>query len=92
MKFTISGKIDRRTCSIDWEDGKVTGDERAIGRVKDELHVVPGDHLNVGGITVKAAIEDPLAFLWAGQRVFGSEAVIDGEIPEAPDVPDGAVA
>lgn len=93
MKFTVVGNIHkRRSVSITWEDGKLSGDEGAIRMLRQLAKEKEGELVGPVGIyTETKHLEEGLSTLFLLKDVYDAIAKIEGDIPEAPPLPDGAI-
>jgi hypothetical protein len=91
--FTVKGRIRGKPYSITWDDGKLTGDIRAVDRA--EMVALGNEGRPVGPVgqyTETDHLKDPVSALYLiTSDVFTSVIAITGEIPEADGAPEGAV-
>ena len=94
--FSVFGKLGDVNASVNWDNGKVTGFPLGVvdifeatrdGMVKSDVSVT------APGMSIKADDwDDPLSFLFFAHEVFSEVTQLMGDIPQMPEVPEGAVA
>lgn len=93
MEFTIRGKIGRRSQSITWRDGLLSGDEVPAELIRLELEMADrfrAGQIAQGHIAARSLVSDPLAVrIAANEHVFDSVLEETGELPSyGEDDPD----
>lgn len=92
--FTIRGKYNGRETEITWDNGTLTGDEFLVRRLQREAEAMEG-HLvafpTMGG-TTHNHLQDSLSALYLILEQFEEVFESHGDVPQLPDVPDGAIS
>jgi len=97
MMYSVTGKIGKYTVSVTYSKlpllkHKLTGNPVAVELIESEARVLKGQPVGpIGTYFDKDYLEEPLAALFVMLEVFDEVLEISGDIPEADDVPDGAI-
>ena len=97
MTFSVTGKIGKYTASVTYSKlpllkHKLTGNPAAVELIENEARVLNGQLIGpIGTYFEKDYLEEPLAALFVMLEVFDEVLEISGDVPEADDVPDGAI-
>lgn len=90
--FTVKGKLLNKPYSITYDAGRLTGDRLIVDLVNMEARLKEGQPVGpVGQYTDSNHLQDPLSALFIIQDVFTSVDEVTGDIPEADEVPEGAI-
>lgn len=90
--FTVNGNILNKKRSVTYDAGKLAGDRVAVDLVKIEAQAMEGRAVGpIGQYTDSNHLQDPLSALCLIMGVFTTIDEITGEVPEAEDVPEGAI-
>lgn len=89
--FTVKGRIRTKTYSVTYDAGKLTGDRVAVDLVSITAATIRGPVGPIGTYFEKDYLKEPLAALFIMLEVFDEVLEISGDMPEADDVPDGAI-
>jgi hypothetical protein len=96
MKFTVSGQLRQGgiTARVEWSDGKLTGESRAVCAVLTEAARREGQFVGVpdGPYTRHHHLNDSFSALLLIVGIFEPDSrMLSGDIPVRQPVPDGAV-
>ncbi|QRG65974.1 hypothetical protein [Brevibacillus choshinensis] len=92
--FTIKGKYNGKETEVTWDNGTLTGDDFLVRSLHCEADAMEG-HLvafptMVG--TTHNHLQDPLSSLYLILEQFEEVYESHGDVPQLPDVPDGAIS
>ena len=91
--FTVVGRILNKKYSVTYDAGRLTGDRLAVDLVKLEARVQEGQPVGpVGQYTEGDHLQETLSALFLIKDVFTSIDEVTGDIPEAEEVPEGAIS
>ncbi|MHB8125861.1 MAG: hypothetical protein ACYDEJ_09530 [Desulfitobacteriaceae bacterium] len=97
MRYGVKGNIGGNTYGVTYSKlpglkPKLTGDAVAVKFVEHKAKLLEGRLIGpVGMYFDKDYLNDPLAALFVMLEVFDEIIETSGDVPEAPDVPDGAI-
>lgn len=96
MMYVVKGTYHGCSAAITWQDGKLIGptadDLALVRRVKAEAEVLEGHSVGViGQYTATNHLADPLSALIIIQSVMDSVDSIEGDVPQAEELPAGAI-
>ncbi|MCM3079591.1 hypothetical protein [Brevibacillus invocatus] len=96
MRYTIRGTFNERPAAITWHDGKLIAptvdDQALVRRVKAEAEALEGQSVGVvGQYTATNHLAAPLSALVIIQSVMDSVDRVEGDVPQAEELPDGAI-
>lgn len=97
MKYSVTGRIGKNTYSVTYSKlpalkPKLTGDAVAVSLIQTKAAALNGTLIGpIGMYFEKDYLEEPLAALFVMLEVFDEVLEISGDVPEADDVPDGAI-
>ncbi|GAA4711089.1 hypothetical protein GCM10023228_15960 [Brevibacillus fulvus] len=96
MKYTAKGKYHGRPAAIIWQDGKLiapTADDLSLVQmVKAEAAAQEGHSVGViGQYTTTNHLADPLSALVIIQSVMDSIDSLEGDVPQAEELPKGVI-
>jgi hypothetical protein len=93
MSYTVHGRLEGRRVSITWDDGALSGDQTAVDILQIRAKVLEGTDVGppTGPYTVRRHLADPLSTIFLMRDLLGEDITADGDVPEPPPVPDGAV-
>ena len=97
MKYTARIRQWGREVELTWEDGELSGDQDIVDRLTLEAELREGSdvsHTPTGPATQTNHLSDPLSTLRLLQRFIADEDILEltGDVPEAPEVPEGGIA
>lgn len=98
MMYSVTGKIGKHTYSVNYSKlpllkPKITGDDVAVKFIEHKAKLLQGRLIGpIGMYFEKDYLDEPLAALFVMLEVFDEVLEISGDIPEADDVPDGAIS
>ena len=97
MKYQVKGRIGKDTYEVTYSKlpglrPKLTGNPVVVKLIESEAQVLEGRPIGpVGTYFENNYLYEPLAALFVMLEVFDEVLEISGDVPEAPDVPDGAI-
>jgi len=97
MKYSVTGKIGGHTYIVIYSKlpalkPRLTGDDVAVKLIEIRAQALQGSILGpVGMYFDRDYLNDPLAALFVIREVFDEIVEASGDVPEAPDVPGGAI-
>ena len=94
MRWVIKGTYKDKKVELSWQDGKLSGDHSIIGGLLALAKSREGEHTGpvMGPYTLHNHLKDPLtSFFLAGGLFEEDPPIVDGDIPQPPKVPKGAV-
>ncbi len=94
MSFSTTGRIGSQTYTVTWEDGEVTGDQDAVDAIEAYADAHEGKLIGSpsGPFTEVDHLSDPLSAAMIMDEIFDEIISEEGDVPELPDVPEGAAA
>jgi hypothetical protein len=94
MTYTVNGTIGPDTHTVTWTDGELSGDAPAVERIHARAEELEGELVGppTGPFTEVDHLQDGLSALFIMDEVFDAITEATGDVPEAPEVPEGAVA
>ena len=92
--FTITGKLQNRPeeIKLTWKDDQILGDDLAVMNFTIAAAHREICHPLTGAVAKRDFYSNGLAAYILMQRLFDDVQVIEGEVPQAPPIPDGAVS
>lgn len=92
MTYTVKALLGTKLYTVTYEAGQLTGDEFAVDVLQINNQALQGTLIGpVGMYFDRDYLKNPLAALFLMREVFDEILELTGEVPEPPDVPDGAV-
>jgi len=93
MKFTVKGYRGGIEREVTWEDGVLSGHEPTIEAIKADAEARKDEPVGpIGGpYTLGAHLAAPLSAAILIGEAFDKIISAEGEVPEPPETPEGAV-
>ena len=98
MKFTVKARLGEKTYTINYEvlpSGRyqLSGDRLAVDLVRITARKLDGHPMGPINIyTDYNHLKEPLSVIPVIEEVFDEIVEVTGDVPEAPDVPEGAIS
>lgn len=93
MTYTVTGILLGTEYVVQWKDGKVRGTQFIKDVIEAQAKAYKGIGLGpVGQYYSGPPLKDPLSALFLMREVFDEIVDATGDVPEAADVPEGAVS
>ena len=90
--FTVTGNVRGKQYSVTYDDGRLTGDHIALDIVRITALTTRGPVGPVGQYTEFDYLAAPLPALFLIMGVFTKVDNVTGDVPEADEVPEDAIA
>lgn len=93
--FVIEGNLRTGVgpMRIEWNEGELIGPEGIVRRVRAEAAAKEGIELGPfeGPTTRTRHLANPLSALFLLFEVFADDAIVSGDVPTRPPIPEGAI-
>lgn len=92
MAFTVTGFLDGRAVRVDWDNGRLMGDQDGIIAVLAEAEANDGEPVgpHEGPVTFRDHLTSDLSAMILMAQAL-APAVVTGDVPVRPAIPEGAI-